>query len=208
MTANVTLYFNPLSRARTAHWMLEEVGAPYDLKLLDFAKKEHKTPEFLAINPMGKLPTIVHRGTVVTESAAICAYLADAFPAAGLAPKVDDPARGAYYRWLFFASGCVEPAVIDRMLKRPPAERVSAVGYGTFEDTMNALETALKKGPYLLGQTFTAADVYMAGQLGFGMLLAKAIEPRPVFQAYLSRCVERPAHKRSLELMEKLAKQL
>ena len=204
----VTFYHNPLSRARTAHWMLEEVGAPYEIKLLDFSKQEHKSPSFLAVNPMGKLPAIVHAGTVITESAAICAYLADAFPQARLAPRADEPARGAYYRWLFFAASCVEPAVIDRMLKRVPAERTSAVGYGTFDDTIKTLETALQTGPYLLGQEFTAADVYMAGQLNFGMLLAKTIEPRPAFEAYLARCTDRPAYKRSLaqlgELQEKL----
>src|SRR4051812_1196286 len=99
MSRSITFFHNPMSRARTVHWMLEEVGAPYDVHVLDFAKREHKAPSFLAVNPMGKVPAIVHDGVVVTESAAICAYLADAFPDAKLAPRLDDPMRGAYYRW-------------------------------------------------------------------------------------------------------------
>ena len=119
MSDRVTFYHNPMSRGRIVHWMLEEAGAAYDVKLLDFEKREHKTPEFLAVNPMGKIPTIVHRGVVVTETPAILAYLADAFPGAGLAPRSDDPARGPYFRWLFFGASCIEPALIDRMLSRP-----------------------------------------------------------------------------------------
>jgi len=208
MTSAVTFYHNPMSRARTVHWMLEEVGAPYEVKLVDFQKREHKKPSFLAINPMGKLPTIAHMGTIVTESAAICTYLADAFPKNQLAPRIDDPQRGAYYRWLFFGASCVEPAVIDGLLKRPSSERTSTVGYGTLEDTLNTLELALKSGPYLLGNQFTAADVYMAGQIGFGMILTKVIEPRPIFQSYLARCTDRPAYKRSMEQLDLIDKKM
>ena len=208
MASTVTFYHNPMSRARTIHWMLEEAGAPYEIKLLDFTKREHKMPSFLAINPMGKLPTIIHAGTVVTESAAICAYLADAFPQNKLAPRLDDPARGAYYRWLFFASGCLEPALIDKMLKRPASERTGAVGYGTYEDTINTLETALRPGKFLVGDQFTAADVYMAGQLAFGMQMVKAIESRPLFENYLARCIDRPAYRRSQEQMVEIDKKI
>jgi glutathione S-transferase len=142
----VTFYTNPMSRGQIVHWMLEEARAPYEMKILDFEKREHKSPEYLAINPMGKVPAIVHRGVVVTECAAICAYLADAFPDAGLAPDRNDPARGTYYRWLFFAAGCVEPAVIDKVFQRPPITQTGAVGWGTYEDTLNTLESALQRG--------------------------------------------------------------
>src|SRR5690606_23241418 len=158
MTDRVTFYHNPMSRGRIVHWMLEECGAPYDVKVLDFEKREHKTPEYLAINPMGKIPAIVHRGTVVTEAGAICAYLADAFPQAGLAPSTSDPARGTYYRWLFFGAGCLEPALVDKMSSRPAANE-SASGYGTYENAVAALEKALTPGPFILGERFSAADV-------------------------------------------------
>ena len=137
MSDRVTFFHNPMSRGRIVHWMLEECGAPYDVKVLDFEKREHKTPEYLAINPMGKIPAIVHRGTVVTEAAAICAYLADAFPQAGLAPSTSDPARGTYYRWMFFGAGCLEPALVDKLSARPPAQE-GASGYGTYDNTVAA----------------------------------------------------------------------
>ncbi|MCA9639967.1 MAG: glutathione S-transferase family protein [Polyangiaceae bacterium] len=205
--ATVTFYSNPRSRGRTIHWMLEEVEAPYDVKLLRFDKGEHKTPEFLALNPMGKLPTIVHRGVVVTESPAICAYLADAFPAAKLAPAVDSAERGAYYRWLFFGNGCLETAMVDKGLNRPEVERKGALGYGSFGDTINTLEQALSQGPYLLGEHFTAADVFMGSALGWGAMVG-TIEPGKVFGAYLARLTERPAYKRAQEKLAELSKQL
>jgi glutathione S-transferase len=152
---------------------------------------------------MGKLPAIIHRGTVVTESAAICAYLADAFPAARLAPGNEEPARGTYLRWMFFGAGCLEPAINDRMLGRPQPERAMALGYGTYADTLNALEKALTPGPYILGDRFSAADVLIGSQVGFG-LMTKTLEPRPVFQSYAARCSERPAHKRFSEQADAL----
>ncbi|HEX5421274.1 MAG TPA: glutathione S-transferase family protein, partial [Gammaproteobacteria bacterium] len=157
---------------------------------------EHKSAEYLAINPMGKVPAISHRGVVVTEAAAICAYLADAFPAAGLAPALDDPARGTYYRWLFFGAGCVDPAVVDKALSRPPAERTGAVGYGTYEDTMGTLESALEPGPFILGERFSAADVYVGAQIVWGLRF-KSIEPRASFETYAARCTARPAFVRT-----------
>jgi len=198
MGDEVLFYTSPMSRGRMAHWMLEEVGAPYRVELVNLEKGEHKRAGFLAINPMGKLPAIVHRGTVVTETGAIIAYLADAFPDAGLAPRLDDPARGAYLRWMFFAAGCVDPAIIDRLLARPVPERTGAVGYGTYEQLVATLEKALTPGPYLLGDRFTAADLYIGGQLGFG-LMTKALEPRPVFESFVARMGERPANRRSVE---------
>jgi len=194
MSDRVTFYHNPMSRGRIIHWMLEEAGAQYDVKILDFEKREHKTPEFLAVNPMGKIPAIVHRGVVVTETAAICAYLADAFPGAGLAPRNDEPARGTYFRWLFFGAACVEPALVDRLLARP-VEKEGHIAYGTYENVFNALATALVPGPFIVGQRFSAADVYVASQLNYGTM-TKALELRPVFAQYVERCMARPAFKR------------
>ena len=173
--------------------MLEEVGAPYETRVIDFKANAQKSPAFLAINPMGKLPTLVHRGTVVTECAAICAYLADAFPEAGLAPLLAE--RGAYYRWLFFGAGTLEYAMIDKMLARPAPSRPQALGYGSFDDTIRTLETAVTPGPWLLGDRFSAADVYIGSQIGYGVLM-KGLEPTPPLAAYLGRCRERPAFQR------------
>jgi glutathione S-transferase len=195
MVDTVTFYTGAMSRGLTVHWLLEELGAPYEMKVLDLAKREQKAPAYLAINPMGKVPAIVHRGVVVTESAAICVYLADAFPNAGLAPKLDDPKRGTYLRWIFFGSGCVEPAVVDKMFARPPIERTGAVGYGTYDDTLAALATALVPGPFILGERFSAADIFVGSQIHWG-LMAKGIEPKPVFEQYAGRCTARPAFQR------------
>lgn len=203
----LVFFHNPQSRGRIAHWMLEEIGVPYETKLLRFDRGEHKAPQFLALNPMGKIPTIKHRDTVVTEAAAICTYLADAFPAAQLAPPVDSPQRGTYYRWLFFGAGCIEPALVDRLFKRPPVDRPGALGYGSYEDTLNALEKALAPGPFLLGERFSAADVYIASEITWGML-SKSLEPRASFQQYVARCSERPAYKRAAAQDEKYMKAL
>jgi glutathione S-transferase len=197
MADEVIFYHNPRSRAQMAHWMLEEVGAPYRIHPIDFATAEHKAPDFLAINPMGKLPTITHRGVVVTETAAIIAYLADAFPAAGLAPALDDPARGAYYRWLFFGAGCIEPALIDVMLKRPPVEAKAALGYGSYDDVVATLKAVLSAGPYLLGERFTAADVYIGSELNWAMMFgAPGLKGEAVIDDYVARLTARPAYRR------------
>jgi glutathione S-transferase len=203
MTDTVAFYHNPQSRGRIVHWMLEEVNAPYEIKVVDFNKQEHKSADFLAINPMGKIPAIVHRGTVVTECAAICAYLADAFPAAGLAPATDDPKRGTYLRWLFFGAGCVEPAIIDQMFSRPPPSRPAALGYGNYTDTLNTLEKAVSPGPFVVGERFSAADVYVGSAIGWGLMM-KAVEPRPAFAAYMARVTQRPAHQRAMAQSEAL----
>jgi len=197
MTDEVVFYHNPRSRAQMAHWMLEEVGAPYRIVPIDFGRGEHKAPSFLALNPMGKLPTIVHRGTVVTETAAIIAYLADAYPQAGLAPALDDPSRGTYYRWLFFGAGCIEPALLDEMLKRPAPEQKTALGWGSYDDVLNALKTALSKGPYLLGDRFSAADVYVGSELRWGMMFgAPGLKGETLFEDYVARLNARPALQR------------
>lgn len=205
MAEKIIFYHNPQSRGRIVHWMLEEANAPYDIKVVDFQKNEHKSPDYLAVNPMGKIPAIVDRGTVITESAAICAYLADAYPAAKLAPPADDPKRGTYFRWLFFGAGCLEPAIIDHMFSRPPPSRPSAMGYGNYADTINTLEKALTPGPYVLGEEFSAADVYIASGIGWALMM-KAIEPRPTFGAYLARIAQRPAYQRANAQSEALAK--
>ena len=198
MVDKVTLYSNPMSRGRTVQWLLDELGAPYEVKLIDLAKGEQKTPQYLAINPMGKVPAIVHRGGVVTEAAAICVYLADAFPQAGLAPKLDDPKRGTYLRWIFFGVGCFEPAVMDKMLGRPPVERTGAIGYGTYDTMLAALATALTPGPWILGERFSAADVFVGSQLHYAVM-TKAIEPTPVIQKYVDRIAARPALQKLLK---------
>jgi len=199
MTAALTLYTNPMSRGRIARWMLEEVGEPYETVLLDYGGSM-KGAEFLAINPMGKVPAITHGDTVVTEGAAICAYLADAFPESNLAPPPTSSARGSYYRWLFFGAGPVESVVTAKSLGLlAPAEKAAMVGYGSYEATIDALETALSPGPYICGEQFTAADVYVGSQLGWGMMFG-TIDKRPAFEAYVGRLHARPAAVRANEL--------
>jgi glutathione S-transferase len=197
MSDEIDFYLAPQTRAVTVHWMLEEVGAPYRMHVLDLEAGEHKQPDFLALNPMGKVPAIVHQGTVVTEVAAICLYLADAFPAADLAPPIGDPRRGTYLRWLMFVPGCVEPAMVDRGLERPPGPPRS-LGYGDFDTTMQVMAGALTPGPYLLGEQFTAADVVMGAAVRWGMFI-KLLPERPEFLAYAGRLNERPALQRSMQ---------
>jgi len=192
----VTFYTHPQSRGRMVHWLLEELGAPYDMKILDFDKREHKAPSYLAINPMGKVPAIVHRGVVVTEVAAISIYLADAFPKAGLAPALDDPKRGTYLRWFLFGAGCFEPAVIDKVFARP-AVRPGTLGYGTYEDMLAGLATALTPGPFILGERFSAVDVYVGSQIQYA-IMTKSLESTPVFEQYINRWATRPALQRVL----------
>jgi glutathione S-transferase len=207
MTDIISFYTNPFSRGRIAHWMLEEVGAPYHVELLDFDRKEHKSPEYLTLNPMGKVPALVHRGVVITEAPAICAYLADAFPAAKLAPLPSEPARGTYFRWLFFAAACIEQAGTDRQSPRAVEVRPSALGYGTYEDVMNGIENAITPGPFILGDRFSAADVYLGSQIGWGLMI-KSIEPRPAFAEYVARLAKRPAHARFMQKTKELEEAL
>lgn len=197
MTDDLVLYTNPMSRGRVARWMLEEVGAPYRVELLDFGTTM-KAPGYLTINPMGKVPAITHNGKVVTENAAICAYLADAFPDAGLAPKPAD--RADYYRWLFFAAGPLEYAVTNNAFGlNPPAEREAAVGYGNYKAALDALEYAVTRMPFIAGDRFTAADLYVGSHVGWGIQFG-SIEKRPAFEAYYAKLKDRPAALRAAAL--------
>ena len=203
MADELVLYTNPMSRGRVARWMLEEIGQPYRTEMLDYATTM-KAPAYLAVNPMGKVPALRHGDSVVTETAAICAYLADAFPQAGLAPPPGDRLRGPYYRWLFFTAGPVEAAVSNKALGFVvPQERERMIGYGRIEHVMSALEAALSRSDYLVGDNFTAADLYVGSQLGFGMMFG-TIEKRPAFERYWQRLSARPACKRAKELDDAL----
>jgi glutathione S-transferase len=203
MNDEVVFYTNPMTRGRIVRWMLEEIGQPYRTELLDFASTM-KAPEFLAINPMGKVPAIQHRDIVVTECAAICAYLADAFPKAGLAPAPGDRLRGPYYRWLFYAAGPIEAAVTTKALGfvTPPGREATA-GWGTFAAVMDAMEAAVSQGDYLVGERFTAADVYFGSQIGFGLTFG-SIEKRPAFERYWQGISSRPAAVRAREIDDAL----
>lgn len=189
--ADLTLYTHPWSRGQIARWMLEETGAPYRQIVLDFGTTM-KAPDYLAINPMGKVPTIVHGQQVVTEGAAICAYLADAFPAAGLAPA---PAqRAAYYRWLFFAAGPLEASVVDRTLGVKIEEKQERmVGYGNYDRVMDTLAGTLASTTWLAGPAFSAADLYVGAQLIWGMQFG-TIPKRAEFEDYAARLTQRPAY--------------
>ena len=199
---SLTFYTNPQSRGQTVRWMLEEVGAPYETVVLDYATTL-KGEAYLAINPMGKVPAIVHDGKVVTEVSAICAYLADAFPEAALAPPPAE--RAAYYRWLFFAAGPVEAAFTNKALGVEPNEQQQRIaGYGTFEKVFDVLEQVLSEsGDYIAADRFTAADLFLGAQLGFIMRF-QMLAPRPVFTAYVERLQAREAYKRAAAIDEAL----
>ena len=198
----LTFYHNPMSRAAIVRWMLEETGASYETVLLNY-EGAMKTPEYLAINPMGKIPAIRHGDTVVTECAAICAYLAEAFPDAGLAPR-DNAERGAYYRWLFFAAGPVESAINDRMLGLEiPAEREKMIGYGNYDRVVDVLDGFFARNDYVTGSRFTAADVYVGSHLIWGTQFG-TLPKRDSFDAYIARLSGRPAAVRARELDAKL----
>jgi glutathione S-transferase len=203
MTQPLTFYTNPQSRGRIIRWMLEEAGAPYETVVLDYGTSM-KDVDYLAINPMGKVPAIKHGDTVVTECAAICAYLADAFPEADLAPPHGSELRGPYYRWLFFAAGPVEAAVTNKALKvEVGPEQKGFVGYGCFDEAIDNLERAILPGPYICGEQFTAADVYVGAQIGWGMMFG-TIDKRPAFEDYVGRVQSRPAAIRANQLDDAL----
>jgi glutathione S-transferase len=192
----LTLYHAAPSRSSIAHWMLEEVGEPFDVHLLSLSRGEQRQPDYLAVNPMGKVPALRHGDVVITEAAAICAYLADAFPARKLNVPIGDPRRGVYLKWLFFGPSCIEPAVTDRAFPRKEAPRPAMLGYGDFDTVMNVVANAVADGPYLMGEQFTAADVIIGATLRWGMKFTLLPE-RPEFVAYAARLTERPALQRA-----------
>lgn len=188
------LYTNPMSRGLIAHWMLEEVGEPYELTWISWGPTGNKSPQYLKVNPMGKVPTLVHDQHVVTEAAAICLYLAEAFPAAKLKPAADKLAD--YYRWTLFAAGPFEQAITAKSMGwQVPQDRSSAVGFGTYEDTVATLQKMLETREYVCGSQLTAADVYVGSAVGWG-LRVKTLPALPVFQAYDERVTSRPAYQR------------
>jgi glutathione S-transferase len=191
---DIVFYHAPQSRSIIVQWMLEELGRPYRLQLLNLKKNEHKQPAYLAVNPMGKVPAITHKGVPVTEAAAICCFLADAYPEAGLAVPAGDPLRGPYLKWLFFGPSCLEPAIVDRLFKRPEAPPGS-LGYGSFDAALDVVVKAIAAGPYLLGEQFTAADVVIGAGLTWGMMI-KVVPERPEILAYTRRLQARPALQR------------
>ena len=203
MADELVLYTHPMSRGRTVRWMLEEVGQPYRVELMEY-DATLKAPAYLAINPMGKVPALTHGGTAVTEAGAICAYLADAFPEAGLAPAPGSRERAAYYRWLFFAAGPFEAAVINTVLGlEAPPDRRHMTGYGSLQTTLDVLEGAVGAGGTLAGDRFTTADLYVAAQVGFGIMF-KTIVDRPLLAAYAQRMGDRPAARRAAAIDDAL----
>ncbi len=196
--APLTLYHASPSRSSVVLWMLEELGEPYNLKLLDLQKGEQKSPDFLAINPMGKVPTLKAGDIVVTEVSAICTWLADEYPEANLAPPVGDPRRAAYLKWMFYGPSCVEPAMFSKAF--PPAQPapLGAAGWGSFDSVMDVLAKGVDTSAYILGDQFTAADIVIGSGLRWGMGFG-LIPPRPEFKRYVDMLDERPAGRRARE---------
>ena len=188
---DLIFYANPRSRSRIARWMLEELGIPYKTKVIKYSEQMKSEP-YLSVNPMGKVPAIVHNEKVVTECAAICAYLADAFPEAGLAAPLKD--KAAYYRWLFFAAGPLEAAITNHSLGfAVPSDKQGMVGYGSYEVTVDTLTKAVAKTKYIAGESFTAADVYVGSHVGWGLQF-KTIPERKEFTEYFGTLSNRPAY--------------
>ena len=199
--SELVFYTHPQSRGRIVHWMLEELGEPYRTAWLEYGSTM-KAPDYLAVNPMGKVPALRDGDTVVTEAAAICAYLADRFPQCRLAPPPGDRARAAYYRWMFFTAGPLEMATTAKALGwQVPEGRNRMVGFGTYGSAIDALETALRPGPFVCGEQFTAADVVLGSALAWGMMFG-TIDKRPGFEAYVAQLQQRDAARRANALNE------
>jgi glutathione S-transferase len=202
----IVFHHAPMSRSNIVHWMLEELGIPYELHAISLDRGDHKKPEYLTVNPMGKVPAITHQGVTITEAAAICAYLADEFPASKLAVPTGSPQRGLYLKWLFFSPSCLEQAMLDRAHDRPPVP-ARASSYGDYDTVMDTVAQAVADGPYLVGQQFTAADVVLGSCLQYGTMI-KALPERPEFGAYMKRLSQRPALQRSFVKNQQLCEQL
>lgn len=200
MPGKIKFYYNPQSRAAVTRWALEEAGADYEIVPMEFGEAGTRSPEFLKVNPMGKIPTIVlEDGTVLTENGAIIAWLGDAYPDAGLMPPAGSSERGTVYRWLFFCGSCFEPAMTERMMRKdaPPIDKQSA-GWGDYDEVIDTFEQALRPGPYLLGENFSAADIYVGASLWWaGMFGAPRIKESQVIQDYVARVMARDAWKRA-----------
>ena len=192
----LTLYHAAPSRSSIVRWMLEEVGEPYDIQHASLSKGETRTPDYLAINPMGKVPALRHGDVVLTETAAICTYLADEFPHAKLNIPIGNPRRGVYLKWLFFGPSCIEPAMTDRAFPRKEEPRPGMLGYGDFDTVLKVVGNAVAKGPYIMGDQFTAADVVIGSGLRFGMMF-KMLPERREFTASTGRLAQRPALQRA-----------
>lgn len=207
MTAQrVTFYHAPNSRSAGTRALLEELGAEYDLHVLSFSKNEQRSAPYTDINPMGKVPAIAHRGELVTEQPAVFLYLADLYAEKGLAPALDDPLRGPYLRWMVFYGSCFEPAAVDRAMKREPVPP-STSPYGDWDTMFNTLVGQLQRGPYMLGERFTAVDVLWGTALRW-MTMFKLVPELPVIMAYVERVASRPAMQRAAALDEALAAEL
>ena len=204
--ADLTLYHIAPSRSSTVLWMLEELGQPYDIHLLSMKRGTNREPAYLAVNPMGKVPALRHGDAVITEAAAICCYLADQFPQAGLNIPLGHRLRGPDLKWLFFGPGAFEPAIIDRSFPRAGEAPRTALGYGDFDTTMNVVAGAISPGPFLMGDKFTAADVVIGAGVRWGTMF-KLVPERKEFTDYIARISERPAAKRAAAKDEELAKQ-
>ena len=198
--SDLIFYTNPQSRGRIVRWMLEEIGQPYETELIPY--DEMKSERYLAIHPLGKVPAIKHRGHVLTECAAICAYLADVFPEAGLGPR--DEEKADYYRWLFFAAGPLEAAVSNQAMGwQVPPERERMFGYGNFDRAIAAMDELLSRHDYVCGDRFTAADVYVGSQIMFPLQF-KMVPERDSFLRYRDRLSARPAYQRANEIDERI----
>lgn len=194
--ADLVLYHAAPSRSATVRWMLEEVGEPYDIHLLKLADGDQQKPDYLAVNPQGKVPALKHKGVVITEVAAICTYLADEFPKAKLNIPVGNPLRGVYLQWLFFGPSCIEPAITDRAFPRKEPARASALGYRDIDSLADIVAKAVSKGPYIMGDQFTAADVVVGSGIRWGTMF-KLLPERDAFKPYVERIAARPALQRS-----------
>ena len=189
------LYWSPRSRSFTALWLMEETGQPYERVLTEITTGAQKAPEYLAINPMGKVPALKDGEATMAEAAAICAYVAERYPEAKLAPPLGDPRRAKYLQWLFFSPSCIEPALIQifTKLEVPP----STAAWGSAAQVFDTLDAALEKGPWILGETFSAADIAIGSGLNFAVRSFKMVPPRLSFDRYLDRCAARPAFQRA-----------
>ena len=192
------LYWAPRTRSFTALWLMEETGLPYERVLTDISTGAQKAPEYLAINPMGKVPALADGDATLAEAAAICAYVAERYPEAKLAPPLGDPKRAKYLYWLFFSPGCIEPAIVQLATKIEI--NPVAAGWGEAQRVFDVLDAALSKGPWLLGDSFSAADVMIGSGLNYAVRLFKMVPARPSFDAYIARCAARPAFQRAEKL--------